>query len=54
MLQPVDGKRLTETGQIFRMGMYHVNHPNKHYEMANRVEVFDRPRARNPGISLVA
>ena len=43
--QPVDGKRLTETGQVFRMGMYHDNHPNKRYEMANRVEVFDRPRA---------
>jgi hypothetical protein len=43
--QPVDGKRLTESGQIFRMGMYNDNHPNKHYEMANRVEVFDRPRA---------
>src|SRR5215212_2854877 len=43
--QPVDGKRLTETGQIFRMGMYHDNHPNKHYEMANRVEVFEPPRA---------
>jgi uncharacterized protein YndB with AHSA1/START domain len=41
----VDGKRLTETGQIFRVGMYHDNHPNKHYEMANRVEAFDRPRA---------
>ena len=40
-----DGKPVTETGQIFRMGMYHDNHPNKHYEMANRVEVFDRPRA---------
>jgi hypothetical protein len=43
--QPVDGKRLTEIGQVFRMGMYHDGHPNKHYEMANRVEVFDRPRA---------
>ena len=43
--QPVDGKPLTEVGQIFRMGMYHDNHPNKHYEMANRVEVFDQPRA---------
>jgi hypothetical protein len=39
------GKRLTATGQIFRVGMYHENHPNKDYEMANRVEVFDRPRA---------
>ena len=25
--------------------MYHDNHPDKDYEMANRVEVFDRPRA---------
>lgn len=40
-----DGKPLTETGQIFVMGMYHDNHPNKHYEMANRVEVFEPPRA---------
>jgi uncharacterized protein YndB with AHSA1/START domain len=43
--QPVDDKPLTEIGQIFRMGMYHDGHPNKHYEMANRVEAFDRPRA---------
>jgi hypothetical protein len=41
----VDGEQLTATGQIFRIGMYHDNHPNKHYEMANRVEVFDRPHA---------
>ena len=41
----LDGKRLTETGQIFRMAMYHDNHPNKDYEMANRVEMFDPPRA---------
>ena len=37
----MDGKRLSETGQIFRMAMYHDNHPNKDYEMVNRVEVFD-------------
>ncbi|MDT5333090.1 MAG: hypothetical protein QOF31_4387 [Mycobacterium sp.] len=43
--ESLDGKRLTETGQIFRMGMYHDNHPDKYYEMANRVEVFDPPRA---------
>jgi hypothetical protein len=43
--EPVDSTRLTETGQIFRVAMYHDNHPNKDYEMANRVEVFDRPRA---------
>ena len=43
--EPVDAKRLTETGQIFRVAMYHDSHPNKDYEMTNRVEVFDRPRA---------
>jgi len=43
--QPLDDKRLTGTGQIFRMAMYHDNHPDKDYEMANRVEVFDRPHA---------
>jgi len=43
--ESLDGKPLTETGQIFRMAMYHENHPDKHYEMANRVEVFDPPRA---------
>lgn len=43
--QSLDGKRLTSTGQIFRMAMYHDNHPDKNYEMANRVEVFDPPRA---------
>ena len=27
------------------MAMYHENHPDKDYEMANRVEIFDRPRS---------
>jgi hypothetical protein len=43
--ESLDGKRLTETGQIFRMAMYHDNHPDKDYEMANRVELFEPPRA---------
>jgi uncharacterized protein YndB with AHSA1/START domain len=43
--ESLDGKPLTETGQVFRMAMYHENHPNKDYEMANRVEVFDPPHA---------
>jgi uncharacterized protein YndB with AHSA1/START domain len=43
--QPLDGKQLTETGQIFRMAMYHENHPDKDYEMANKVVAFDPPRA---------
>jgi len=41
----LDGKRLTETGQIFRMAMYHDNHPDKDYEMANKVIVYDPPKA---------
>jgi uncharacterized protein YndB with AHSA1/START domain len=43
--ESLDGKPLTETGQVFRMAMYHENHPDKDYEMANRVEVFDPPHA---------
>jgi hypothetical protein len=43
--ESLDGKRLTEVGQIFRMAMYHENHPDKNYEIANRVEVFEPLRA---------
>jgi uncharacterized protein YndB with AHSA1/START domain len=43
--QPLDGKHLTGTGQVFRMAMYHENHPDKDYEMANKVVAFDPPRA---------
>ena len=41
----LDGDRVTVAGQVFRMAMYHENHPDKDYEIANRVEVFDEPRA---------
>jgi len=34
---PLDRHPLTASGQIFRMAMYHANHPNGNYEMANRV-----------------
>ncbi len=37
--------RITAAGQVFRMAMYHPNHPDKDYEIANLVEVFDEPRA---------
>lgn len=37
--------RITSAGQVFGMAMYHKNHPEKDYEMANHVEVFDEPRA---------
>jgi hypothetical protein len=30
---------------MFRMAMYHANHPNGSYEMTKRVTVFDPPRA---------
>ena len=43
--ESLDGECLTHVGQIFRIAMYHDNHPNKNYEMANEVVVFDRPHA---------
>lgn len=43
--EPIDRAPLTEVGQIFRIGMYHANHPDGEYQMANRVEVLDSPRA---------
>jgi hypothetical protein len=41
----VDRAPLTEVGQIFRMDMYHANHPNGDYRVVNKVEVLDPPRA---------
>jgi uncharacterized protein YndB with AHSA1/START domain len=41
----LDGQPLSRSEQVFRMAMYHPNHPDGDYEMANRVEVFDPPRA---------
>ena len=41
----LDRDRITAVGQVFRMAMYHPNHPDKNYEIANLVEVFDEPRA---------
>jgi uncharacterized protein YndB with AHSA1/START domain len=43
--ESLDGTSLTGDGQIFRIAMYHDNHPAKSYEMANKVVVFDRPHA---------
>jgi hypothetical protein len=43
--ESLDGDRITAAGQVFRMAMHHENHPDKDYQMANRVEVFDEPRA---------
>lgn len=41
----VDGGRITGAGQVFRMAMFHEGHPEKDYETANLVEVFDEPHA---------
>jgi hypothetical protein len=43
--ESMDGDRITVAGQVFRMAMYHPNHPDKDYKIANLVEVFDEPRA---------
>ena len=43
--EPVDKEPISASGQVFRMGMYHPNHPNGDYEMANLVTVFEPPRA---------
>ena len=40
-----DATRITAAGQVFRMAMYHPNHPDGDYRIANLVEVFDEPRA---------
>lgn len=42
--ETLDSKPLTAPGQIFRMSMYHPNHPDRNYQMANKVRVFDPPR----------
>ncbi len=41
----LDRALLTEVGQIFRMDMYHANHPNGGYQTVNKVQVLDPPRA---------
>lgn len=43
--ESLDGERLTVPGQIFRIAMYHANHPDGHYQMCNRVEALDPPRS---------
>ena len=43
--ETVDSKPLTAAGQIFRMSMYHPNHPDGNYQTANQVQVFDLPSA---------
>lgn len=41
--ESLGNKPLTADGQIFRMAMYHPNHPDGNYQMANRVKLFNPP-----------
>jgi uncharacterized protein YndB with AHSA1/START domain len=41
---PVDAAPLTAAGQVFRVGMFHENHPDGTYEMANLVLDLEPPR----------
>jgi len=43
--EPLDSQPLTAAGQVFRMAMYHPHHPDRDYQTANRVQVFDPSRA---------
>jgi uncharacterized protein YndB with AHSA1/START domain len=43
--ESLDAQPLTTAGQVFLMDMYHPNHPDGHYQMANEVQVLDPPRA---------
>lgn len=43
--EAADRAPLSEVGQVFRMDMYHANHPDGDYRVANKVQVFDPPRA---------
>lgn len=43
--EALDRTPLTAAGQMFRMTMYHPNHPDGSYQTANRVQLFDPPRS---------
>ncbi|MFK0294070.1 polyketide cyclase [Streptomyces sp. NPDC090442] len=43
--EPADRAPLTEAGQVFRMDMHHAKHPDGDYQVANKVQVLDPPRA---------
>jgi hypothetical protein len=39
--ESVDRAPLTEVGQVFRMDMYHADHPDGEYQVVNKVQVFE-------------
>jgi hypothetical protein len=43
--ESLDGKPIVGTDQLFWMAMYHDNHPDGRYEIANKVVVYEAPRA---------
>lgn len=43
--RPVDAEPLTGAGQVFRMAMFHEDHPDGGYQTANQVNVFEAPLA---------
>ncbi|MFB7648883.1 polyketide cyclase [Streptomyces sp. NPDC056085] len=43
--EAVDPAPLTEVGQLFAMDMYHPNHPDGNYQVVNKVQVIEPPRA---------
>jgi hypothetical protein len=43
--ESVDQAPLTEVGQIFRMDMYHAARPDGDYQVVNKVQTLDPPRA---------
>ena len=45
VVKALDTAPLTSSGQMFRMAMYHANHPDGSYEMVNRVATFEPLRA---------
>jgi hypothetical protein len=40
---PLDREPLTAAGQIFRMAMYHPDHPDGDYLIFNEIQALDRP-----------
>jgi uncharacterized protein YndB with AHSA1/START domain len=40
-----DGAKITAEGEVFDMAMYHPQHPDGDYEIANRVVAFEPPTA---------
>ena len=42
--ESLDEERITAVDQVFRVDMFHENHPDGVYRMSNLVIAFDRPR----------